>query len=145
MNVVRNNIFAFSKCEPVAASKPEMHTGIIVERNIIITNGTPVFREGYTNNKDKGCVQMIVSNNNIVFDISCKEPKALKLAGEEYSFSECEKIFGLKLGVTVENPLFENLENRDFTLKENSPAFKIGFKEIDTSDIGIMAKRRKLC
>ena len=138
MNVVRNNIFAFSKCEPVAASKPEIHTGIIVERNIIITNGTPVFREGYTDKDNKGCIQMIVSNNNIVFDISEKEPKALKVGGEEYSFDESEKIFGLKFEAIVENPLFVNLETRDFTLCENSPAYKIGFKQIDVSNIGVV-------
>lgn len=30
-------------------------------------------------------------------------------------------------------------ENNDFTLKENSPAFKLGFKQIDIKDVG--AKR----
>lgn len=138
MNVVRNNIFAFSKNEPVAASRAEMHTGIIVERNIIVTNGTPVFREGYTNGKDKGCVQMIVAKNNIVYDISQNEPKALKMGGEEYSFDECERIFNWRFGASVENPLFENIEQRDFTLSENSPAYKIGFRPIDISDVGVL-------
>jgi len=137
MNVVRNNVFAFSKTEAIATSRPEMHTGIIVERNIIVTNDTPVFREGYSE-KDKGCTQMIVSNNNIVFDVSEKEPKALKVGGEEYSFDECEKIFGLKLKAIVENPIFKNLEMRDFNLNEKSPAYKIGFKAIDMTDVGVI-------
>lgn len=139
MNVVRNNVFAFSKTEAIATSRPEMHTGIIVERNIIVTNGTAVFREGYSE-KDKGCIQMIFSNNNIVFDISENEPKALKVGGKEYSFDECEKIFGLKFEAIVENPLFENLENREFILHKNSPAFKLGFKPIDMSNIGVIRR-----
>lgn len=49
---------------------------------------------------------MIASYNNIVFDISENEPKAL--------------------------------ENREFTLLENCPAFKIGFKAIDMSNIGVI-------
>jgi hypothetical protein len=137
MNTVRNNIFAFSKCEPVAASRPELHTGIIVEGNIIITNGTPVFREGYSE-KDKGCTQMIAAKNNMIFDVGCREPKALKVGGEEYSFDECKKIFGVNFEAIVENPLFQNLENRNFTLQENSPAYKIGFKPIDMSDVGVI-------
>ncbi len=139
MNTVRNNIFAFSKCEPVAASRPEMHTGIILERNIIITNGTPAFREGYSE-KDKGCTQMIVSENNIIFDAGGGEPKALKVGGKEYSFEECKQIFGVDFASIVADPLFQDLANRDFTLCANSPADKIGFKPIDLSDVGVICR-----
>jgi len=35
------------------------------------------------------------------------------------------------------DPLFVDLENKDFRLKPNSPMFKLGFKQIDISKIGL--------
>jgi len=35
------------------------------------------------------------------------------------------------------DPLFVDLENGDFRLKPNSPMFKLGFKPIDTTKIGL--------
>ena len=137
MNTVRNNIFAFSKAEPIACSKPETHTGIVVERNIIITNGVPVYRVGYSE-KDKDCAQMIFSSKNLIYDISKNVPQALKMGGKEYTFEEVRGLFDLDIGSIVSDPMFEDMENRNFTLKVSSPAYKIGFKPIDIKDIGVM-------
>jgi hypothetical protein len=37
----------------------------------------------------------------------------------------------------VADPLFEDIKNLDFKLKANSPALKLGFKQIDMSKIGL--------
>lgn len=135
-NTVRNNIFAFSKAEPIACSKPETHTGIVVERNIIITNGTPVFREGYSD-KDKDCAQMIFSSNNIIYDIGNSMPSLLKMGGKEYPFDEAQKLFGIDSGSIFADPMFEDMKNRNFNIKDNSPAYKMGFTPIDIKDAGV--------
>ena len=59
------HIFAFSDVEPEAATRPETQVGIIVENNIIVTNGKPVFKVGY-----QGAVNIIASCNNIIWDLS---------------------------------------------------------------------------
>jgi hypothetical protein len=38
------------------------------------------------------------------------------------------------------DPLFIDAEHFDFRLKENSPAFQLGFKNIDTSTVGPRGK-----
>ena len=136
MNTVRNNIFAFSKSEPIACSKPETHTGIVVERNIIITSGTPVFREGYVG-KDEECTQMIFSINNLIYDISKNMPLALRTGGKEYNFDEVQNLFGIDVGSIFADPMFEDIKKRNFSIKYNSPAYKIGFKPIDMKDVGV--------
>ena len=39
------------------------------------------------------------------------------------------------------DPLFVDPKNRDFTLKSNSSAFKLGFKPIDVKKIGLKKKK----
>jgi hypothetical protein len=36
----------------------------------------------------------------------------------------------------VKNPRFKDAKNYDFTLRADSPAFALGFKPIDVSDVG---------
>lgn len=48
------------------------------------------------------------------------------------------KNFGFEENSLVQDPLFKDFENNDFTLSENSPAFKIGFKPIDIKNIGVI-------
>lgn len=132
MNVIKNNIFAFSDVEPVAATRPETHVGIIVENNIIVTNGKPVFKVGY-----QGAVNIIVSCNNIIWDLNEKQISALYIGGKECSWEEAEQVFGIDRGSVIADPLFEDIENFNFNLKENSPALSMGFKPIDMSDVGV--------
>ena len=43
----------------------------------------------------------------------------------------------------IADPLFVAPEKYDFRLKENSPAFKLGFKPIDLSQVGVRNKARR--
>ena len=60
--------------------------------------------------------------------------------------TQIELIFKNKGDVIVQSNLswlglskrYPRYENRKFKLMENSPAFKIGFKPIDMSDIGVL-------
>ena len=44
---------------------------------------------------------------------------------------------GIDKNSLIADPLFENIGDKNFKLKENSPAFKVGFKQIDMSSIGL--------
>ena len=43
---------------------------------------------------------------------------------------------GMEYGSLVADPLFADAEGHDFRLKENSPAYALGFRDIDVSDVG---------
>jgi len=43
----------------------------------------------------------------------------------------------------VDDPLFIDKKNDNYSLKSNSPAFKVGFKSIDISTVGLRGKKSK--
>jgi hypothetical protein len=51
------------------------------------------------------------------------------------TFAEWQQT-GKDAGSIVSDPLFADFENFNFTLLEASPAFGLGFEQIDTSDVG---------
>ena len=55
-------------------------------------------------------------------------------------FVETVREKGYDLFSIVADPLFKDPANRDFTLDENSPAFKLGIKPIDLSTVGVRAE-----
>ena len=68
--------------------------------------------------------------------------KVIKINEEEDSLKEVQEKFGLKKDSVINNPVFFDYENNDFTLSDNSPAYELGFKKIDTSDIGVTIKNK---
>ena len=139
MNTVRNNIFAMSKEAPVRLSRSEMHVGTVFERNIIVADGTPVYHFGDDIQDYEGCVHTLASSNNIIFAGENNDVTFLQLGETCYSHSldEVQRIFGVEINSVTANPVFEDFENYNFKLKENSPAFKLGFKPIDVTDVGV--------
>nr|MBQ4318969.1 right-handed parallel beta-helix repeat-containing protein [Clostridia bacterium] len=131
MNVVRNNIFAFSQKELLTVSRYEGHLSIIFENNILLSNGTPMYKLSQ-NHIASGTVG---SGGNLFWDISRAEP--VVYAGfENPLFVGDMKEFGMDCDSAAADPLFKDAENYDFTLSADSPAFKLGFKAIDMSDVG---------
>ena len=47
---------------------------------------------------------------------------------------------GYDIHSEVADPMFEDVENRNFTLKPESPAFKLGFRQIDLTGVGVRAE-----
>lgn len=131
-NVVRNNIFAFgSAC--VRISREEFHDGILFENNIFLTDGTPVYGE-YTS------IYTLSSSRNIIWDINGNVPVMLKKPdGKTYTFEDWTRGCGKDTGSITEDPLFADARSYDFTLSENSPALKFGFKALS----GFLATGRK--
>ncbi|MBL19923.1 MAG: hypothetical protein CMC82_08935 [Flavobacteriaceae bacterium] len=52
-------------------------------------------------------------------------------------FVESKRKDGIEKNSIIADPLFENVANANFKLKPESPALKLGFKEIDMSKIGL--------
>ena len=110
----------------------------MLERNIIVTDGTASYRAGY-GALATGHLHKIMGNDNLHYNIS-GDVKIFSIEGREFTLEEIQKKFGGEDGSIVANPCFVDYENNDFTLKENSPALKMGFEPIDTSDVGVTVK-----
>jgi len=126
-NVVRNNVLALSATYgQIRRSREEEHSSFTVERNIIYSNGVPMLGGNWSNGNYKLA-------SNCYWDASGQTPTfpgGLTLAQWQ------EK--GQDVGSIIADPKFADPGNFDFTIAPDSPALKLGFQPIDTSQIGLV-------
>ncbi len=120
-NVIRNNIFAFGSQGGFAINRPENHNSCLFQNNIFVLDDVPFVESNIWQHLNPG-----VLNNNLIWDVKNSEPYILNKDKTKLPLSEASKIYNVN-NYVVEDPMFVDCENRDFTLKENSPASKIGF------------------
>ncbi len=104
-----------------------------VERNIVVgtnpTGGKPIRAELL---RGVGRYCPIPSSSNLLYS-----PDPATRQANEQAIAKLQKK-GIDTGSIVADPLFVDPEKLDFRLKPESPALKLGFKEIDTSHIGLL-------
>jgi len=124
-NIIRNNILAFSShTGNLIRSRQEEHSSFTAERNIVLSNtGMPI-----SGNWSNGNYTL---RNNLYWDTSGED-----FDFDGYAFEDWQEL-GRDEGSIVADPLFVDAENHDFRLKENSPAFKIGYQPFDISSVGL--------
>lgn len=136
-NVVRNNIFAFGGTGCIKASRDEVHDGVLLENNIILTDGIPFFAS-------RTRLQPITCSKNLYWDMR-GEPMFLRrhgdkiytysdrlplVYGDSFDFKDWQEYFGKDIGSVIADPVFADVENRNFLLSETSPAIAMGFRPI---------------
>jgi hypothetical protein len=128
-NIVRNNIFAFGgkgdglyRCI-VRLSKIEEHNAFTLTRNILLSDGTPIYWQWVP--ADRPGFQ---SDSNLLW--STAGPVQ---ATKDKSFAQWQTKTGNDRHSLIADPGFAN---HSFTLPKDSPARKIGFEPIDFSDVG---------
>jgi hypothetical protein len=77
----------------------------------------------------------IVMDYNLYWDESGKAPKFLGMGIDEW------RKHGQDADSIVGDPMFVDAAKGDFRLKPESPAFKLGFKQIDVSTVGPRTRR----
>jgi len=123
-NMVRNNIFAFSKGGQIIRSREEDHISFTFERNIVYFNNGQLLGSNWGN----GNYRM---DYNDYWDTSNQEITFAGMSFEEWQAK------GRDVHSIIADPLFVNAEQFDFRLKPESPAIKLGFKPIDMSENGL--------
>ena len=147
-NIVRNNIFALSGEGQIRVSRKEEHTSIILEGNIIVSDGQPLYTSVV---KDK-----FRDGNNLYYDYSCPRfPYSVTNDGRPGStlWDLIWNFFSIRKGVLsmrwmgyyrdglFADPLFADAKNFDFTLPPDSPAItQLGFEPWDYSAAGRLTK-----
>ncbi|HEY3342532.1 MAG TPA: right-handed parallel beta-helix repeat-containing protein [Anaerolineae bacterium] len=136
-NIVRNNIFVLGAEGNLGISRVDGVNALTLERNIFVTDGQPIIVGGYGN--DYG-VPSLVSDLNLFWDVKARPITFLKgsfgsATAKKVTLDEWQTA-GCDLHSLVADPCFANLAEHDFTLDEGSPALKLGFHQIDVSDVG---------
>jgi hypothetical protein len=131
-NIVRNNIFAFGRENQVMRTREEAHVSFIFTNNIVYFNSGNLLGSNWKNDH-------YVMDRNLFFDTRLTaKSDALKLAGATL---EQWRARGHDRNSLVADPLFVAPDKYDFRLRKSSPAFKLGFKPIEVSHVGVRPAR----
>jgi parallel beta-helix repeat protein len=124
-NVIRNNIFAFSREEQIRRSREDVKSSLTFTRNIVYCDNDQVLTRIWSNGD-------YLVNSNVYWSIGESAPL---FGGRDWD--EWRATSGQDKDSLLADPLFENAAGRDFRLKKNSPAFQVGFQPIDLKGIGL--------
>ena len=127
MNTVRNNIFVNSREYMLRVSRPELHLGLIFERNIICCDNVPVYGPDFAGFPSR----CIGAHHNLVFDVSNPEPVFFRYKdGRTLSLSDMQSLYNMEEGTVIADPGFVDPAKDDYRLRPDSPAFALGFHPI---------------
>jgi hypothetical protein len=126
-NVIRNNIFCFSKQYQVAATRVEPHRSFTMESNIIYWDQGPALKPA-----------TVKINIDWKKNLWWKTGAPLDFLGMTFLAWQAS---GRDTEGLAADPLFKNPDRRDFRLKRGSPAAATGFKPFDFSQAGVYGDR----
>lgn len=127
-NTLRNNIFAVASEGEIIRSRQEEHISFTFEKNVVYQNNGPLLGGNW-------------SNKNYRMDHNLYWQANDEAEFNGYLLDEWRQEMGQDQHSVVADPLFVNPAKNDFRLKPNSPAFKLGFKPIDLSKVGLVGEK----
>lgn len=134
-NMIRNNIFAFGGDGQFLITRHEEHNSLFLYNNIIVGNKTLMYKSATDKDwftDDANLYWDYGTTGNLVYS-----GHSMKV-GERHSLV-IMTVRGYYNNAVYADPVFRDIENRDFTLAENSPALATGF-EAWTYDAGTFTK-----
>ncbi len=124
-NIVRNNILAFAKLYQLQFTRPEDHLSFTLENNIVY------YDEGVLISGGAWKKAQYASRNNCFWNASNEPVRFFDDTLQQWQ----EK--GHEQGSIVADPKFVDPTAGDYTLAEDSPALKLGFKPFDYTKAGV--------
>lgn len=113
-NTVCSNIFANAGVSLIDITKKENHNSVLLQNNILISNNTPIYSTVLGSEKNNHMLTTeLVSDDNILWDISCDEPLMFIYNGEKIGFSDWQKKYGFDKNSKVQKPepcVFEKIK-----------------------------------
>lgn len=141
---VRNNIFALGRLEVLSRGKQEPHNSVYFENNIVYWNSVQDPLTGnwkdqpyvFHQNPNIGTQPTFTSTFDADYNIYYNPLQSLEsLRFNGLTWDEWHQK-GKDVHSLYTDPMFVNPGKYDFTLKPGSPALKLGFKNIDRSEVG---------
>jgi hypothetical protein len=123
-NLIRNNIFANGIEQQLQRTRAEQHNSFSFEQNIVYFTRGDLLGSNW---KDQG----FMMNRNLYWNPNKND---FSFAGQ--SFSQWQ-MSGKDVHSMIADPIFRNAPSNDFTLSDDSPAFKLGFKSFDVRGAGV--------
>lgn len=115
-NIVRNNIFALGKKYQLYRTRLEDHTSFTFENNIVYWQEGDLLAGNW---EDR-----FIMDRNLYWNAEAGDIRFGKLSWDEWQKK------GWDMHSLTADPQFTEPANDDFTLKDGSPAFKLGFQPI---------------
>lgn len=139
-NQVMNNIVANSFVKSAFSTDDDVtneESGIIVERNILYDTNDIYYLQGWSDTRIKSSENNLYFNNSGTYNITWDG----YVKGPANSMEIFKTIQNGKYDQFTKNedPLFMDVINNDLRLQYNSPAYQLGFKDIDIQNMGLKA------
>ena len=113
-----------SRTGEVARYREEEHVSFFFERNIVYSATGYLLLGNWSNGNYR-------TDHNVFWDTTTTDPDFHDLSFEDW------QALGRDENSIIADPLFVDAAAFDFRLKPDSPAFKVGFKPFDVSDVGL--------
>lgn len=133
-NIIRNNIFAFGKESQLMRTRAEGHISFFFTNNIVYFDSGQLLGSNWEGTN-------FVSEANLFFDARANASAATLRCGG-VSFAQWKER-GHDTKSVFADPLFAAPDQYDFRLRPESPAFKLGFKPINLSNVGVRPKAQR--
>lgn len=127
-NIVRNNIFAYARDHQLQASRPENHLRFRFINNIVIGRSEQWLAGGIDFNFE--------FDRNLYWREGGGPIRFGNLSWDEW------RAKGMDKNSLIADPQFVAPEKLDFRLKPTSPAFQLGFKPFNLSQVGPRRRQR---
>lgn len=129
-NLIVNNIFAFGELAQIEREIPEDHNSFTVTRNIFYGDNGLLISGAHGHVVDDWGPQNADFHRNLYWDTSTGKPSFSGLDFQQWQQR------GMDNGSVVADPLFIDPVYGDFRVSLKAPVDKIGFRPIDTSEVG---------
>lgn len=133
-NIVKNNILESGSMGAFYSWKNALRSTAVLKHNILIAKGNDLIFGDRSGVVPPSCIS---SDCNIFWHPEKGEPVIYCWGGEPKYLSDWRLYSSNDRGSAVSDPCFSDYKNGDFTLMPQSPAFELGFRKIDMSDVGI--------
>ena len=128
-NIIMNNIFALTRMAAMHRYGDAPPGGYTLSNTNFVVRNIFYFKEGRLELRDDWLDFNTVQDCNLYWDASGRPLQFLK-----YSFEEWQGK-GLDRSSLIADPGFADPEHGDFSLAEDSPAFKLGFRPLDLGGV----------
>lgn len=125
----------FSIMDVFTRNKMPPYTACHIQNNIFykIASHNTFYRQGTVNGKlTELKIEEPIIDKNLYFDVNLKDHGQSALTYYRTRGADNNSI--------VADPMFRDIKTGDFRLQENSPAYQLGFKDIDVKRIGITSE-----
>jgi len=128
-NVVRNNLLVDNQNHAIMRTRSEAHRSFWFTRNVVVNRSGTLLGSNWS-----GTTNQFVTDQNLWFD-----PRLGNRAGDYRfdgkSFTEWQAL-GHDRNSEIGDPQLQDFDRPELGLRPGSPAFRLGFQQIDTQRVG---------